>query len=223
MAAVSTRAYLPLEDGVDPLDYMPSHSHVFLPVFSQRTGNVIPQIFGGYDDTLSYPEASKYYVLFTTVVMEDCGRYWDQSEDEEVLLNLSTKDKLPETYLNKFAQFAYSEAGQPLPHEFVTFVKSFNALAGFRQALCLDPFPEAIIDAFTKLHECGIVHQGCTWPRHVAKHPIDGAPRILDFEAAEYVGLEKRDSRRADFNKEMLAVWRMVGEDVKGQDGTERL
>ncbi|TYJ53716.1 hypothetical protein B9479_005623 [Cryptococcus floricola] len=75
----------------------------------------------------------------------------------------------------------------------------------------------AIINAYIELHEYGILHHD-VWPRNVTKHPVDGAPRIIDFEVVEQ---GERAARQADFEKEMQAVRNMVGEDDEGQKGTD--
>ncbi|ODO12035.1 hypothetical protein I350_00819 [Cryptococcus amylolentus CBS 6273] len=79
----------------------------------------------------------------------------------------------------------------------------------------------AIINAYIEIHEHGILHHD-VWPRNVTKHSVDGAPRIIDFEVAEYVEQGERAARQAAFEKDMQAVWKTAGEDDdEGQKGTE--
>ncbi|WVQ73842.1 hypothetical protein IAR50_003423 [Cryptococcus sp. DSM 104548] len=69
---------------------------------------------------------------------------------------------------------------------------------------------QAIIDAYTRLHDQGILHND-VWPGNLAKYHMDGTPRILDSQAAEYVGPDERARRGAEFEEEMAKVRRMVG------------
>ncbi|WVQ77575.1 hypothetical protein IAR50_007263 [Cryptococcus sp. DSM 104548] len=69
-----------------------------------------------------------------------------------------------------------------------------------------------IIAVYDRLHKTGILHNDL-WPGHITKHPVDGAPRILDFEGAKYFGPVERERHAADFQEEMWRVLRMIDKD----------
>ncbi|WVQ75673.1 hypothetical protein IAR50_005302 [Cryptococcus sp. DSM 104548] len=69
---------------------------------------------------------------------------------------------------------------------------------------------EAIIAAYSRLHNIGILHHN-VWAGHVTKQPYDDKPRILDFDGAEYVSKSDRVIRALEFEAEMAKVKRMVG------------
>ncbi|WVQ71252.1 hypothetical protein IAR50_000777 [Cryptococcus sp. DSM 104548] len=73
-----------------------------------------------------------------------------------------------------------------------------------------------ILHAYTRLHQTGILHND-VWPGHVTKHPVDGAPRIFDFDGVEWLGPDEQVRRAAEFKEEMARVPWMIGKDVEGQ------
>ncbi|WVQ71845.1 hypothetical protein IAR50_001387 [Cryptococcus sp. DSM 104548] len=70
---------------------------------------------------------------------------------------------------------------------------------------------DSIIAAYTDIHNHGILHKDVS-AGHITKHPVDGAPRILDFEGAEYLGPEEQKGRAREYETEMERVRWMVGQ-----------